>query len=461
VILTATLIAPSEVHADILGGIGNDPIQGPGWPKGAAAVFNTKSRIAYWEGPPFGGGEWHAECRGDAAAFNDVLTQFAQIEATKKRLVIHDGEGRSFWLNPNHVPDKRAEAAMDWVFVVWQAENWKRLQSLPARLRSRDHTGSEAPAPQIDVYAGGRIRWADVKIPEGIDVVDQRLEAHGFTVADGTVLEGTLHDLATGRPMKDVKLLLQRVDPQPKGNHHLTTIVTTTSDRNGHWVLKSIPAGQHQVIAEADGYAPRVVGGGAFDGQPRWQAFDAGLSQAASVRGRVTDDAGKPLIDVSVRLDDVLARGDGVYSSPAGFEAQTDADGRFAFNHAPIGRATVWVRKPGYCRPGLGLAIEMPAQEVALSMIQAASLQVTIDFTGTARPEGYIVEVSPEKGNAIGSWGGSGNINAEGSITYQQIPPGRYVVSGRPNPGRESDRTEPTTIELRGGETAKVTLRAK
>jgi hypothetical protein len=91
----------------------------------------------------------------------------------------------------------------------------------------------------------------------------------------------------------------------------------------------------------------------------------------------------------------------------------------------------------------------------------AAALQVTVDFTATVRPEGYIVEIEPEGGNKVGSWGGSGNINAEGSIKYEQIPPGKYVLRGRPNPGSEKQTTDPVTVDLKGGETAKVTLRAK
>ena len=39
----------------------------------AAAIFNTQSRIAWWEGPPFGGGPWLVECQGDAKALRAVL----------------------------------------------------------------------------------------------------------------------------------------------------------------------------------------------------------------------------------------------------------------------------------------------------------------------------------------------------------------------------------------------------
>jgi hypothetical protein len=59
--LATVAFTSREAFALIEGGEGNTPIADPGWPKFAAAIFNTKSRIAWWEGPPFGGGQWHAE----------------------------------------------------------------------------------------------------------------------------------------------------------------------------------------------------------------------------------------------------------------------------------------------------------------------------------------------------------------------------------------------------------------
>src|SRR5207253_8466570 len=118
----------------IFGGVGNKPINDPGWPAGAAVIFNSASRIAYWVGPPLGGGQWHAECRGDAKALSAVLADFAKLDVKSKRVVLHDGIGRSFWLNLNDEPAKRAAAKMDSVFMVWQKGNWERLRKLPADL---------------------------------------------------------------------------------------------------------------------------------------------------------------------------------------------------------------------------------------------------------------------------------------------------------------------------------------
>ncbi len=127
-----------EAFALITGGEGNKSVADPGWPKGAAAIFNIKARIAWWEGPPFGGGQWHAECRGDAKAFNAVLADFARLNAKSKRVVLHDGIGQSFWLNPNREPAKEAAARIDWIFMVWQPASWEHLRKLPADLNPTD-----------------------------------------------------------------------------------------------------------------------------------------------------------------------------------------------------------------------------------------------------------------------------------------------------------------------------------
>jgi hypothetical protein len=52
--------------------------------------------------------------------------------------------------------------------------------------------------------------------------------------------------------------------------------------------------------------------------------------------------------------------------SPNEQSTKTDADGRFRADQVPVGTATVWLRKSGYCRPGLGQPIKTPANDVEL-----------------------------------------------------------------------------------------------
>jgi hypothetical protein len=453
-----TVLKPPEAFALITGGEGNTPITDPGWPAGAAALFNHPGRVAWWEGPPFGGGQWHAECRGDTQALSAVLADFARMDGKLKRVVVHDGTGHSFWLAPNREPEKRESARIDWVFTVWQPARWERLRKLPADLNPTEPADTSPPA-QIDVFTTA-INWADVTVPAGVELVDQRLVAHGFTAADGIVLEGKVTDLSTKQPIA-ATIKLQRVEPQPKGGYLYPVVVAAKADAQGHWVLGKAPAGWIRVVVEADGFVPRVAGYDRFDDQPRWLSFDCGLARPATVSGRITDDAGTPLEGVEVRLDNVQPESGGRYESPREYTFKTSADGRFRAEHVPRGTATIWVHKPGYCRPGLGLPIASPRDDVALEMMKAASLRVTVDFTGKERPAGYMVSIAPEGGEVVGSYGGSGNIDARNQMTFAIVPPGRYVLRGRPNPGSDAEETLPVTVDLKGGQAAEVTLKAR
>jgi len=447
-----------EATALIQGGEGNKPIADPGWPKGVAAIFNHPGRIAWWEGPPFGGGQWHSECRGDATTLTAILTGFSKMDGKTKRVVVHDGVGYSFWISE---PARKDAARMDWVFMVWQPSSWERLSQLPAGINPTDaRDRSDGPPSQIDVYTGGNVRWADVKVPGGVEVVDERLESHGFTAADGVVLEGKITDVADRRPIAG-RVKLRRVEPRGLGPDRYTVLAEAAADANGHWVLKKVLAGWLQVVIEADGFVSRIVGYAKLDDQPHWSFFDCRLSRLAAVSGQVTDEAGQPLPDVDVRIQDVATANDERYDLPFDASVKTDADGRFRCDQLPLGHASVRVYKFGYCRPGLGLRIKLPTDGVSLTMMKSARVRVTVDFAGKAKPEGYIVSIAPEGGSVVGSWGGSGIIDAHNQIAFTDVPPGRYVFRGQPNPSSGNQQTQPITVELKGGRLTEITLQAK
>jgi hypothetical protein len=274
------------------------------------------------------------------------------------------------------------------------------------------------------------------------------------------VLEGKVIDLATRRPVA-ARVRLERIEPQPRGGYRYEVAVQGVADVQGRWVVKNAPAGWHRVVVEADGFVARVAGYARFDDQPSWHSYDSGLSHPAPVSGRVTDDAGQPLADVDVRLRDVVSGVGGRYESPHETSCRTGVDGRFDSDRVPIGHATIWLYKRGYCHPGLSRPIATPAKDVVLAMIKSASVRVVVEFAGTARPTGYIVQMEPEGGSAVGKWSGSGKVDVEGRIAFHDIPPGRYVLQGHPNPSTENQKTERVTIALRGGQTAVVRLSAK
>ena len=141
--------------------------------------------------------------------------------------------------------------------MVWHRASWEQVRQLPAELNPLKPGDAEnEPPAQIDVYAGGNIRWQDVVVPPELEVIDERLEAHGFALADGTVLEGNVIDLATKQPIA-ARVELQRIEPQTAGGYKYTPAADTTADARGHWVLKNAPQGWHQIVVTADGYVPR------------------------------------------------------------------------------------------------------------------------------------------------------------------------------------------------------------
>ncbi|WP_435009367.1 carboxypeptidase-like regulatory domain-containing protein [Tundrisphaera lichenicola] len=460
VLLLAVLAvsSPREASALITGGTGNTPLRDPGWPTGAAAIFNHTGRVAWWEGPPFGGGQWHSECRGDAKALSAALADFVKLDVKVKKVVVHDGVGHSFWLAPNQEPEKLSAAKIDWAFSLWVPANWEKLRTLPADFNPTG-AGETSPPSQIDVYTAG-IDWASVAIPAGIEVIDDRLVAHGFTVADGPVMEGKVTDLTTEQPLA-ATMRLQRVDPQQKGGYLYPVVAEAKANAQGRWVLKNAPAGWVRVVVEAEGFVPRIAGHARLDDQPRWQSFDIGLVRSAPVSGRVVDEDGTPMADVNVRFGNVQATSGGRYQSPSEYKFKTDANGRFRAETIPAGTASIWVNKPGYYGPGLGHPVKSPEENVEIRMNRAGSVLITVDFEGKKRVGEYVVKISPEGGDVVGSYGGSGNIDDRDQMNFAILPPGRYILTGRPNPGPDSEETEPVTIDVKGGLAAEVILKAK
>ena len=76
------------------------------------------------------------------------------------------------------------------------------MRKLPAEFKSPNFDDADKEPPvQIDIYVGGKVRWSELLIPSGLKVIDERLEAHGFTSADKNVLEGKVFDLTSKKPV--------------------------------------------------------------------------------------------------------------------------------------------------------------------------------------------------------------------------------------------------------------------
>lgn len=456
VCVVAILGTAEPSFALITGGDDDRPLDVPGWPVGAAEIFNVPERVAYWEGPPFGGGQYHAECRGDTAALNEVLGKFAKLENNTKRVIVEDGVGNSFWLNANNEADKRERARIDWRFVVWSEKNWQQLRGMPADLNPTDpEDRSVGPPTELTIYTGGDIEWDQVELPEGIELIDNRMASHGFAADDGWVAQGTLKDASTGAPLEG-KVWLQDIDPKSDAKGHVAA--ESATDSTGDWTLKNMPRGWYQVVADSPGYVPRIIGYVRPTDNPKWQRFDATLAQGGKVAGRVTQADGTPLDAVRVRLRNTAPADGGRYRSPKPFETQTNAQGEFELM-APVGSASIGIYKDGWVRPGLGPDVSVHADSVDLQMSRSSQITVLVQFETADVPKQYMVELEPVGGNVVGSWGGSATIDDKNQHTFKNIPPGRYELWGHPNPSSEREHTPRIQLDLKGGDEVLKTIK--
>ncbi len=443
------------VFASIEGGEGNTPIVDPGWPMGAAEIFNHRGRVAWWAGPQFGGGEWHSECKGDAEALNEVLKLFAKIEGPKKRLVVLDGIGYSFWLDPNGTKRGDRNTKIDWSFTIWEPERWTMQKGLPPGISALPNNQAE-PISTITVHSAA-LRWSEVQVPDGIEVIDNRLEAHGFKLSDGRVIEGKVTG-GDGKPLH-ATIRVEELIPKKTGGYVYELVTIIVTDVKGHWAIKNFGERWCRIIVECDCFASRIVGHVRYDRQPGWEFMAAVLYPQGSIQGRVVDDNGKPLADVSVAIRDLVTVEGDRYDAIEEVFQKTASDGSFHFKNVPHGKARLTGHRTDFFFPGLGQPVTIPDTSVELRMSKAALIVVQVEFSRDRGNREFIANLTSEGGEKVGSWGGSAKVDDKNTVKFDGIPPGKYVLKVHPNPSSEADRRHEQTVELKGGEKKTIVVK--
>lgn len=327
-----------------------EPVRDAGWPEGALAVANLKSRVGWWEGPPFGGGESHFLYRGDHAAFEATLAAFAAIRAPVLELVTHDGGGET--------PFFEGGGACDWSFTVWVPANWHRLYNNPKSFFGSDQPQFRQPVdpPRLDLFVHeGGVDFSKVKVPANVLVKDERAVAAGIDPKGGAVIRADFYDMTTGKPVAGAHLTISRLAEGAQNQaRNYEPVVDAVSNAEGRALAEKIPAGNVRVSVTADGYASRLL---AYDhlSPTTFRPFVVNLAKAATLRGVVTDSAEKPIQGAQVRASAIALDGRGYPSpeSPNPAAVTTDAEGRFTLADLPMGFATLHVHADGYHFPDL------------------------------------------------------------------------------------------------------------
>jgi len=460
IVLCIVLMLPAAGFALITGTHGNRPVRERGWPAGTLDVANLESRLGYWEGPPFGGGEYHFlyRCK-DTSEFNEALKTFAATEAKKLELVVHNGPEYSFWLKDNKEELSKEDNRVDWTFTVWIPESWKRLYNSPRSYMLHSELSqfkkSVAP-PRIDLYiGGGSVVWEEVKVPKNVVLIDKRPGSVSPEFAGMGLIRAEVFDIETKKPITSAEIVMMKRERQ----REYKEIKRGKTDKKGFCQIGHIPLGYYEIRVLADGYAAREQGNWKND-LPEFLQFEISLARPQCVKGVVVDTAGNPIDGVHVSARNVLGPDGLGYPCAGERTSTTDAQGRFEICLLPKGLMSVRCRAKGlYLKNSIFEQYKIPSDDIKLVMTGTGTIFGKVVDKDGKRPEGGILlELEPEGGNKPGSWGGSWNLSADGSFKMTGIPPGKYIISTRPNPGSSNYEPNSGKVTIKGGMTYEIEI---
>ncbi|MBC8217058.1 MAG: hypothetical protein H8E73_01205, partial [Planctomycetes bacterium] len=173
-----------------------------------------------------------------------------------------------------------------------------------------------------------------------------------------------------------------------------------------------------------------------------------------------TDADGKPIEGVKVKATGVLADDGRGYACVGEKSSTTDKQGRFEICSLPAGSMGIRCESRSlHLKNSIFEQYDIPSDDIKLVMTGTGTIWgKVIDKDGNRPKGGIILELEPEGGNKPGTWGGSWNLSADGSFKMTGIPPGKCVISTRPNPGSSDFEPNIGKITVEGGKTYEMEI---
>ncbi|MHC4743147.1 MAG: MSCRAMM family protein, partial [Planctomycetota bacterium] len=151
---------------------------------------------------------------------------------------------------------------------------------------------------------------------------------------------------------------------------------------------------------------------------------------------------------VKIRAVDILSDDGFGYPCVGEKSSVTDNEGRFEICSLPAGSIGLRCEsRKLHRKDSIFEQYDVPSEGIKLVMTGTGTITGKVVDKDGKRPKGGIVlELGPEGGNKVGTWGYSGHLSEDGTFEIKGIPPGKYVISTRPNPG--SSKFEPNVGKI-------------
>lgn len=299
-----------------------------------------------------------------------------------------------------------------------------------------------------------------------------------------SALMGRVVALDTGVPLRRVQMRLSG------GN--LRQGRATLTDADGHYEFGTLGAGRYQLSASKGGYVSRQYGqrGPKDSGHPielavhqKLEKIDIALPRGAVITGRVVDELGEPVSDMSVMALQYRMMGGKRRLVPVnnGRTSGTNDIGQYRLYGLPPGE--YYLAVSGRQGPmmmdaqsddtsGTGYAPTFypsaqnvaEAQRVAVGVGEEAAADIQLQLTRVARISGTVVTAegkpptmgmvnlrprgSEETGGMTNA--GGGQVRPDGTFTISGVPAGSYLLVVMANPGSEMsiDRFESYSLPI-------------
>jgi hypothetical protein len=241
-LLAAVLLLPLAAAALMMTGPGNDPVQDAGWPEGALAVANLDCRVGWWEGPPFGGGEWQFQYRGDTGG----RVQIERLPAGSIRLSIsapgyaaralgQDRYGEHTYRQ--YQVELAGAASLNGVVQDAESQPLAGVKVRATNSMAIDGRGYRGPAPvEATTDAAGRFELAGL----AVGYTQVRVRTPGYTSGDATIHAVPAADVVirvgrTGRIVVRVVDAQGKALPRFEGNPVLVEVEPKGGAKVGTW----------------------------------------------------------------------------------------------------------------------------------------------------------------------------------------------------------------------------------
>jgi hypothetical protein len=182
---------------------------------------------------------------------------------------------------------------------------------------------------EVDEPSG---KWVAAALEGARVKTGQVLRAADLVLTTGGIVEGTVTDSATGRPLEGAWICSYG----PHRPRSSAAIITALTDRQGRYRLRVAPGESYIYVSGPKGYPSGDRGVEVTVAKGQTKALDFRLAKEPKVamltaRGRVVDQSGEPVVGATVHLnimEPVVLRG---RSARMGLraDATTDKDGRF------------------------------------------------------------------------------------------------------------------------------------